>query len=92
MHEDLFNLSVLQERYLIGALAVGLVLLIAIVLTYMMMWEPRKQNPDGSFPPPARGWRGAARHVPWVLVLTFVGIIAYGVLMAVACVMDPPNW
>jgi len=92
MTESLFSLNVLQLKYLVGALAGGAVLAIATALTGMMLWQPRAQNPDGSFPPPQRGWRGVLRHVPWVLVLTIVGIIAYGIVMAVACVLNPPNW
>lgn len=90
---ETFDLSVLQMKYLIGALGGGLVLLAALVLAYLAMWQPRRPNlPNGAFPPPVRSWRAAWAYFPWVVALTIAASAAYGVAMAIAYALNPPNW
>jgi hypothetical protein len=80
------ELDVLKTQWIILAVAAGLVLALVVVLTYLMMWRPRR---DGA---PATGWRGIWQHTPWVLVLTIVGITIYALIATVRAVFWPPNW
>ena len=80
--------TITQTIYIVLALAGGIAVTLAAVLTYWMIWRPR--------PPvdqmPATGWRGVFGHVPLVLALTYAGIVVYSILMLLAYASKPPNW
>jgi hypothetical protein len=81
-------LDVLRNEWIILALAAGGVLTLVIVLTYLMMWRPRP--PQGA--PPVSDWRGIWQYTPWVLVLTILGIMVFGLVETICYSIWPPNW
>jgi len=104
----MFSLEVLQDRWLILALAGGAGLVLAAILAYMALWRPRREEgPDAAVPaggddldglPDTHGKVAAPGHetpaspVPWFLILTFLGIAAYAVIYVIVQALGPPNW
>ena len=83
----MLNLDVLQNRWVLLALAGGVVLVLAMVLACLELWRPREESPPG----PAAAAPFSAR-VPWFLALTIAGIAAYAVIYVLVRAMRPPNW
>jgi hypothetical protein len=92
----MFSLEVLQNRWLILALAGGIALVLAVILAYMALWRPRREDgPGGQFAPEAEeapGHETPHPPVPWFLILTFLGIAAYAVIYVIVQAVRPPNW
>lgn len=89
---EYFNLSVQQAEYIIFGLAGGLVGLIAMLLTYMLLWRPRRLDEHGQPLPPMRGGRGVLWAMPWVLVLTYIAWLGYEVIYMIGMIKNPPTW
>ncbi len=77
-----------RNRWIIMALAAGVVLFIVVYLTYLMMWRPRA--PEGTRP--AEGWSGIWHYTPWVLILAIAGIFVYAAVYTIYYSINPPNW
>ena len=84
----MLNLNLLQNRWVLLALAGGVVLVLAMVLACLAIWRPREEPPPGEARPPAR----FSARVPWFLLLTIAGIAAYAVIYVLVQAMNPPNW
>jgi hypothetical protein len=84
----MLNLDVLQNRWVLLALAGGVVLVLAMVLACLAVWRPREEAPPGGESRPAR----FSARVPWFLILTIAGIAAYAVICVLVRAMNPPNW
>ena len=84
----MLNLNLLQNRWVLLALAGGVVLVLAMVLACLAIWRPREESQAGAEAAPAR----FSARVPWFLVLTIAGIAAYAVIYVVVRAMRPPNW
>lgn len=103
----MFSLEVLQNRWLILALAGGVALVLAVILAHMALWRPRREEGPGAAVPAggdeADGLEDASGQaapghetphppVPWFLILTFLGIAAYAVIYVIVQAVRPPNW
>lgn len=88
----MFHLEVLQNRWVFLGLFGGIVLVLAMVLTYVALWQPR---PPGQFNQPdsrLQGWIPLRLAIPWFLILTYVGVVLYGILYVILVSTTPPNW
>jgi hypothetical protein len=86
----MYRLDVLQAEQILIALGAGLVLTLALTLGYRMMWGPRASEDPAA--EPATGWRSVLDYTPWLLVLLYAGILAYGIVATVATYLNPPNY
>ncbi|MCE5326208.1 MAG: dolichol-phosphate mannosyltransferase subunit 3 [Planctomycetaceae bacterium] len=77
-------------QWLIIALAAGVGLVAVTCLTFVMLKRPRVMR-DGEIDTQT-GWRSVARYMPWVLILTYGGMLLYGLIYAVIRFISPPNW
>ena len=84
----MLNLDVLQNRWVLLALAGGVVLVLAMVLACLAVWRPREEGLPGGSAGPAR----FSARVPWFLILTIAGIAAYAAIYVLVHAMNPPNW
>ena len=91
----MFRLSVLQSQWLILAMFSGVALVLATVLTYMMIWRPRKDNDRAVAESGYENYstmRWYFSFMPWVLTLTFAGVIVFAIVYALMKIANPPNW
>jgi MFS superfamily sulfate permease-like transporter len=78
----MFRLDVLQNQWLILALAGGTALVLVLVLAYLAVW---------------RGARGEAeceqpRRIPWVLIIIYVVTLVYAIIYLAMTAANPPTW
>lgn len=89
----MFELNVLKTRWLILTFGAGLILVLGFFLSYLPMKRPRHperyQSIESAQP---RSWREVFSYMPWVLVLTYVGIMVYGAAMLILKTIHPPNY
>jgi flagellar biosynthesis/type III secretory pathway M-ring protein FliF/YscJ len=86
----MFNLHVLQNQYLILAMGSGLAAVLVIYVVFIMLKRRRSDtfyNEENQSPP-----GHMTRYLPWVVILTWVGMIAYGIIMTLYNAFNPPNW
>jgi len=83
----MFRLSVLQDQWLIVAIVGGTILVLAFVLACMAIWRPRKAPAADGAP---RGRRPS--FLPWILIVSYVFVLAYVVIYTIMRKNDPPNW
>lgn len=91
----MFRLDVLQFQWTILALFSGIILVLGTVLTYTMIWRPRKDNKEAVAESEYQGVstvRWYFSFMPWILTLVFVGVFVFGALYAVFMIQNPPNW
>ena len=82
----MFRLSVLQNQWLIMALAGGLILMLAVALTYIMMWRPRKETGEV-----ITDVRSLFSLLPLILIILFICILIYGIMYVIILSANPPN-
>jgi len=82
----MYQLSVLQNQWLILAFFGGIVLMLGLVLTYMMMWRPR--NPAVE---PISGGRNLIKHIPWLIFLIIISIVIFQITYTIILSYYPPN-
>jgi hypothetical protein len=82
----MYQLSVLQNQWLILALFGGVVLMIGLVSAYMMMWRPRIDAPE-----PVSGGRALVRWIPWFLFALLISIVIFQFAYAIVLHFYPPN-
>ena len=73
----------------------GPALVLAVVLSYIMIWRPRKDNAQAVAESEFDGYSAARWYVsfmPWILTLTFVTVLVFGIFYAADSIMNPPNW
>ena len=91
----MFRLSVLQYQWLFLALFGGAATIVGMVLAYLAIWRPRK-SPDREVAESGyegcSGLRWYISFMPWVLTLTYVAAIVFGILYAIDKIIRPPNW
>ncbi len=91
----MFRLSVLQYQWLVLALFSGVAGILAMTLAYLAIWRPRK-GPDREVAESGyegySGLRWYFSFMPWVLTLTYVAAIIFGILYAIDKIIRPPNW
>ncbi|MCY2928971.1 MAG: hypothetical protein NTV86_05655 [Planctomycetota bacterium] len=75
----MFRLDILQNQWLLVAMALGLALVLAISLAFLAIWRPR-----GGAPPP--------RAVPWIVVVVLAATAAFAVTYVALAAVNPPTW
>ena len=93
LYDKTLNLEVEYARQLILLFGVGIILVLGFFLSYLPMKrarDPRTYQPeDASW---HRGWGVNWSYMPWILVLTYVGIFLYSIIQAVRGALIPPNY
>jgi hypothetical protein len=82
----MFRLSVLQNQWLILALAAGLVVMLAVVMTYLMMWRPRKETGEV-----ISDLRSLFHLLPLIVIILFICIVIYQITYVIIFALNPPN-
>ncbi len=82
----MYQLSVLQNQWLILALFGGIVLMIGLVSTYLMMWRPRIDAPQS-----LSGGGALIKWIPWFLYALLISILIFQFTYAVILHFYPPN-
>ena len=80
----MFRLDILQNQWLMLAMAGGLVLVLSMVLFSLAMW--RERPPQTAAPRPAR------RFIPVLLILVYTFTAIFIVVYTLAMSRHPPNW
>lgn len=84
----MFDLHILQNQWLILALAGGLAAVGLWALAYLAIWRPRANAAPQDIKP-----RWSIRDaVPWILILTSVGLMAWAIVYTLMMAANPPNW
>jgi hypothetical protein len=84
-----------RQQWIYFALALGAILVLWAVLSYLTMWSPRKvEREEANIE--IRGvkdffiWFQAA--FPWVLILTLIGTVLLAIVYPFVKIAHPPNW
>ena len=89
----MFQLEVLRNQWVLLALFGGAALALMLVLYYLAAWRPRPQ-PDAKTPSPEN--RGPGNWLvftfPWILIVLYVSLAAFGLIYLIMRVSNPPNW
>jgi uncharacterized membrane protein len=89
----MFELHVLQDRQVILTIGAGLVLVLAFFLSYLPMKRPRfPETYQLDQSPRPFTWREAWSYVPWILILVYVGTLAYSIIDMTWNSSHPPNY
>ena len=75
----MFRLDILQNQWLLAAMAAGLALTLAIALAYLALWRPR-------------GGPRRPRGLPWIVVIVLAATAAFAVAYVVRAAVNPPTW
>ncbi len=89
----MFDRDVLQNRQIILTIAVGLMLVLSFLLSYLPMKRPR--NPERYQPEETPGpftWREVWSYMPWILILVYMGTFVYSLIDITWKSMHPPNY
>ena len=87
----MFRLDVLQNQWLVLALAGGLVLVLCVALYYLALWRPRPGvNAQPTPKQPVLNW--LLSFLPALLVLTYISVLVFAVVYTLAMARHPPNW
>ncbi len=97
----MFRLDVLQNQWLLLALGLGVIFVLAMALAYTAIWRPRQTPSGGEGAAPAHGGEPAPAelpfgqwlrsYVPWILILTLLFVIAFMVVYLIMAATTPPN-
>jgi uncharacterized membrane protein YadS len=82
----MYQLSVLQNQWVILAFFGGIVLMLGLVLSYMTMWRPRKSSPE-----PISGGRELIKWIPWFIIVLIIAIVIFQVTYTIILSYYPPN-
>mgnify|MGYP001052297482 CR=1 FL=1 len=73
-----FLIHVLKAQWVILALGSGTILLFLAILTYLAIWRPREKV-KARRTEAETGWGHALRHIPFILIVTYAGMILFAV-------------
>jgi len=79
----MLHYETLRGQWLFAAMGAGLVLILAVVGTYLAVWRPR----DTASRP-----KSFLDALPAVLILTFAGIAIFMLAYFTGKIAAPPNW
>jgi hypothetical protein len=82
----MYQLSVLQNQWLILALFGGIVLTLSFAAFYIAMWRPRIESPE-----PISGGRALVRWIPLFIIILFICIVIFQITYTVILHFYPPN-
>jgi len=89
----MLDLYFIRNRWLILAYGIGLALVLAFFLAYLSGKRPR--NPElyqSAESPRPFTWRETWNYMPWILVLTYIGMFIYSVIDIIYKTRHPPNY
>jgi hypothetical protein len=84
----MFRIEIFQDQWLLMSLLGGIAGLLFFVLGYLDFWRPRLSATEQ----PEKNWSGAWMFLPWFLIITIVGTLAFMAFYTVYFVWHPPNW
>jgi hypothetical protein len=93
LYDKTLNMEVEYARQLILLFGAGILLVLGFFLSYLPRKRPRDPRTyqiEGI--PRHRGWGANWSYMPWILVLTYVGIFLYSIIQAVRGALVPPNY
>jgi heme/copper-type cytochrome/quinol oxidase subunit 2 len=95
MNSNTIGLELQRNSWSVIAIIAGIVLMIALSLLYEAMWRPReeeslKEQVQISGPRSFLIW--FLGIFPWILILTFIVVIAYSITHILLAMVTPPNW
>jgi uncharacterized membrane protein YadS len=82
----MYQLSVLQNQWLILALFGGIILMLGFTATYLMMWRPRSPSAE-----PISGGRALIKWIPWFIIVLIAAIVIFQLTYAIVLHFYPPN-
>jgi hypothetical protein len=85
----MFRLNVLQNQWLVLALAGGLTIVLWLVLYYLAMWRER---PGAAAQETAPSGRNRRWFPPALLVFVYLFILIWAVVYTLMMIRNPPNW
>lgn len=92
----MFRLNVLQNQWIILALAGGLALLLGLVLAYRALWKQRGDLVSAERVGQASRQRTAGpwlrTFMPWFLLVTYISALLFAVIYTLVMGYNPPNW
>lgn len=88
----MIGINLEQYQWLWAALTAGLLMIVVIVLTYAMLWRRRTPPVDESEPSRPPMWQWLMGYIPWVLLLTLLGVTVFTVIYTVRSIRHTPNW
>jgi heme A synthase len=90
-------IEIRQYQWLILALVGGASLILSLVLAYLALWRRREgvveegpERPEQASKGPTRGWLRS--FLPWILIVTYVGLLSWGLAYTLWVARHPPNW
>ncbi|MEI7836126.1 MAG: hypothetical protein WCK05_06910 [Planctomycetota bacterium] len=75
----MFRLDILQNQWLLVAMALGLALVLAIVLAYLFLWQPRGRQRPGQGP-------------PWIVIVVLAATAGFAIAYVALSAINPPTW
>jgi hypothetical protein len=82
----MYQLSVLQDQWLILSLFGGIVLMLSVAAAYLMMWRPRNESNE-----PIKNFRQLAGWIPSFIIVLFLFIIIFQLAYTIILHYYPPN-
>lgn len=75
---------ILQYHWLVLSFFGGVILIVALVLTYLAAWRPRSGRDEELAPPGSEGISDQlSAFMPWILVLTYLAIFVFAAIYSV---------
>ncbi|MFB3890611.1 MAG: hypothetical protein ACE15C_01165 [Phycisphaerae bacterium] len=95
-------MDIIQNQWLLLALGLGVVFVLAMALAYTAIWRPRQTPSGGEGAAPAQEGEPAPpgelpfgqwlrSYVPWILILTLLFVIVFMVVYTIMAATTPPN-
>lgn len=88
----MLEFQIQQSQWLLMAMAAGLALTVLTVLVYFALWRKRGEVTTEAEETRGNTARWIVMFLPWVLILSFVGVTIYAIVYTLRMIMNPPNW
>ena len=88
----MLELNVLQTQWLMMALAGGIVVTLAIIMSYFAIWQPRHGRAAAPRAHHGPAWSRWFADIPWILIFVFVAGILFIIAYTIDKSIHPPNW
>jgi hypothetical protein len=81
---------IINNQYTILTIAVGISLVLMTVISYLVVWHPRVSKKH--WVNEESKWRDVFGSIPWILVITYVGIAFMTVFVTIYYSFNRANW